>query len=505
MMFARRSWTALGRRAAPLRAPTASSAPAHTQLRFIRTTRPSSAVPLPITAHGPPPKAPLPTPTEVSDFRRRQREASLTNGDPNSVDSTLSPATTPSSTGTATPAPTTGTKPRKPLPSRFYKQAHVLPHPATGGFHPHLDSRPLKTPHKNPLILPPNKPHLAHLVAAEYNSLTTTAQASKGYLLPITQLSSRCIDYLSDKDPKSQHTQHVAMVDMCLKYLDTDTLLCLVPPPNMWMVSESDEPDELTLRKLQVKVLRETEDWIERHLFPGIVFRELDTAKGFLATAPQLEETRGRIRAWLEGLDVWTLVGIERCTISAKSLLVALRLVGGWKPELWVSEARKEGGGSGIDAETEGVYDESILPNNEPSLKNKGTNTSLLKPARTPSHTPPPSDEVETLDSTAPTPGESMDPVLGGLSAGDPAQNKGTNTALPTKPTTTTTEKQDASKSPPETTANKIWGIEEAAAAASLETDWQTRQWGEVEDSHDVLNEDVRRGLGAGWCVAIEM
>ena len=41
------------------------------------------------------------------------------------------------------------------------------------------------------------------------------------------------------------------------------------------------------------------------------------------------------------------------------------------------------------------------------------------------------------------------------------------------------------------------FGIEEAAEACSLEVRWQTKMWGEVEDTHDVNNEDVRRQLGS--------
>lgn len=40
------------------------------------------------------------------------------------------------------------------------------------------------------------------------------------------------------------------------------------------------------------------------------------------------------------------------------------------------------------------------------------------------------------------------------------------------------------------------FGIEEAAEACSLEVRWQTKQWGEVEDTHDVDKEDLRRQLG---------
>ncbi|EGX96130.1 mitochondrial molecular chaperone [Cordyceps militaris CM01] len=41
------------------------------------------------------------------------------------------------------------------------------------------------------------------------------------------------------------------------------------------------------------------------------------------------------------------------------------------------------------------------------------------------------------------------------------------------------------------------FGAEEAARATSLEVDWQTSNWGEVEDTHDVNREDVRRQLGS--------
>jgi ATP synthase F1 complex assembly factor 2 len=41
------------------------------------------------------------------------------------------------------------------------------------------------------------------------------------------------------------------------------------------------------------------------------------------------------------------------------------------------------------------------------------------------------------------------------------------------------------------------FGIEEAAEAASTEVRWQIGQWGEVEDTHDVEREDMKRQLGS--------
>lgn len=41
------------------------------------------------------------------------------------------------------------------------------------------------------------------------------------------------------------------------------------------------------------------------------------------------------------------------------------------------------------------------------------------------------------------------------------------------------------------------FGLEEAAQACSLELRWQTGRWGEVEDTHDVEKEDVKRQFGS--------
>ncbi|KLJ06729.1 hypothetical protein EMPG_17778 [Blastomyces silverae] len=43
----------------------------------------------------------------------------------------------------------------------------------------------------------------------------------------------------------------------------------------------------------------------------------------------------------------------------------------------------------------------------------------------------------------------------------------------------------------------RTFGIEKAAEASTLEVTWQTDKWGEVEDTHDVDKEDVRRQLGS--------
>ena len=45
--------------------------------------------------------------------------------------------------------------------------------------------------------------------------------------------------------------------------------------------------------------------------------------------------------------------------------------------------------------------------------------------------------------------------------------------------------------------AQRRFGIEEATKACSQEVIWQTGRWGEVEDSHDVEKEDLKRQFGS--------
>jgi len=43
----------------------------------------------------------------------------------------------------------------------------------------------------------------------------------------------------------------------------------------------------------------------------------------------------------------------------------------------------------------------------------------------------------------------------------------------------------------------KAFGVEEAALVVSQELNWQIQRWGEVEDTHDVEREDIRRQFGS--------
>ncbi|KAF8425939.1 hypothetical protein EV426DRAFT_594362 [Tirmania nivea] len=502
--------------------PIIASAPILCQFQSSRRTLhtsgpPNCATPLPITAHGPPPKPPLPAAGEIREVRKKQRERAAATAAELAGQAAESAALAAEGNTAATPPrpPPPGAsdsessgKPKiglhmKEFPAatrsklsahpssgrRFWKESWVK-EMSDGSFIPHLDSRPLKTPRKQLLALPKRKEHLAQLIAHEWNLLTSAAQATRAYLLPITSLASRVIDLPHTGNYEKARKD---MVDMCMKYLDTDTLLCLYPPPNMYMVSEHVGEDgddgENTLRGRQLKVLADTLTWIEENVFPGISIHPLDTVGRFIVAPSQPQATKERIRRWIEERDDWELVGLERCVVSAKSLLVGIRLVAGWggdheKPTSITTpkEEREEG----IDRETGGI------PQTKDSvLHNRGTNTALSHES-SPNSRPP---VGRTIDSSNAEAGLDIDPLTGGVASGDPAENKGTNTRL----ASVAEDKKRVRVARKEET----WGIEEAAQAATLEVSWQTMQWGEVEDTHDVEKEDIRRGLGAGWCLVI--
>ncbi|KAF8473321.1 hypothetical protein BDZ91DRAFT_790098 [Kalaharituber pfeilii] len=461
----------------------------------------------------------MPAPGEIQEMRKKRKEC--TTQAPERDGSYSGGVSESQGNGPTSVLKAAGDAPREPnaLKKRVWKESWVKEMP-DGSFVPHLDSRPLKTSLKQVLAVPSTKPHLAHLIALEWSFLTATFQATRAYLLPLTQLASRVVDLPKAHDPAISRKE---IVDVCMKYLDTDTLLCLHPPPNMHIVSEDPQPEgevESTLRQKQIKTLSDISDWIERNLFPGIVFHPLDTAQGFLATSPQPEQTKTRLRKWIESLDDWTLVGLERCVVSAKSLLVGIRLVGEWKKHTGkkftnpsTTEAKKEH--HEFDVETG-----AIPPTSASILHNRGTNTGFSH-----SSAPKPRPEVDvSLGDENAKSGSDID-LSGAITSGDPALNKSTNTSLSTgeqpqklnkvqqraddpavgaslthSGSTDTTVASANVKSP----GAELWGIEEAAKAATLEVTWQTSQWGEVEDTHDVEKEDVRRGLGAGWCLIVD-
>lgn len=243
-----------------------------------------------------------------------------------------------------------------------------------------LDARPVRTPARTSLTVPPSKPHLAHAIALEWDLLTSAQQALKQHLIPLTSLAARAEDIVRE-DKEGQRATREDILRTVMRYLDTDTLLCWVPE------KEAIEQDGIkleTLREKQERVAQEIIGFLNAKLWPGIDIKPSVDADSILPTS-QPQVTKDVIREWVGNLDAYDLAALERGVLAGKSLLVAIRLVVEWSENF----------------------------------------RHLQRPGQ------------------------------------------------------------------------KRFGIEEAAEASSLEVRWQTEMWGEVEDTHDVEKEDLKRQLGS--------
>lgn len=247
-----------------------------------------------------------------------------------------------------------------------------------------LDKRPVRTPNKDILSIPPTKPHLAHAIALEWDVMTSAQQALKSHLIPLTSLAARASDIVRE-DAQVERTTRDQIINTAMRYLDTDTLLCWEPERTNRALDRVGEEEKVeTLREIQMRVAGDIMSFLSTKVWPGLEIVPILDAESILPVS-QPQATKDSIRTWVSELDAHDLAGLERAILASKSLLVAVRLVVEWSE-------------------------------NFRHLQRHGV---------------------------------------------------------------------------------KKFGLEEAAEAANLEVKWQTDMWGEVEDTHDVNKEDLRRQLGS--------
>ncbi|PGH10157.1 hypothetical protein AJ79_05512 [Helicocarpus griseus UAMH5409] len=329
--------------------------------RHVHSSVAKGAVAHPINVRGPPPKPPVPSPEFLERIERRKKQSELI-GWGNSAEAKQETA-------------------RKPLKRRFWKDVHVKEVPE--GYQILLDSRPVKTPEKKVLTIPPSKPHLAHAIALEWDLLVSAQQALKHHLIPLTSLTARAQDVAAE-DAAGQDTIRCEILKTTMRYLDTDTLLSWAPEKDIHDPVPEDEEGQESLRDLQIRTARPIISFLVAKVWPGIEIKPALEGDSIMPS-PQEPLTKEVIRGWIYELPAYDLAGLERGVLATKSLLVATRFVIEWSEHFrhLQPEGRRE------------------------------------------------------------------------------------------------------------------FGIEKAAEASTLEVTWQTEKWGEVEDTHDVDKEDVRRQLGS--------
>ncbi|KAJ5121168.1 ATP12 ATPase F1F0-assembly protein [Penicillium bovifimosum] len=278
-----------------------------------------SAVAHPITAHGPPPKAPAP-PSGVKEISNSK------DAEPPASEDKLSRSNLTAA-----------------LKKRFWKDVHV--HAKPDEYQVLLDKRPVRTPAKEVLSIPSTKPHLAHAVALEWDVMRSAQQALKSHLIPMTSIAARATD-IAREDAEGVNTTRKQIVATAMRYLDTDTLLCWEPerPVHALDRTADGKPIE-TLRQIQTRVAGDIMSFLSTKVWPGLEIIPILDVDSILPLA-QPKGTKESISKWVSELSAHDLAGLERGILASKSLLIAVRLLVEWSENfrhLQRSETKKFG------------------------------------------------------------------------------------------------------------------------------------------------------------------
>lgn len=178
---------------------------------------------------------------------------------------------------------------------RFWKAAHIRP--AGDGWEVLLDDRPLRTPGKQPLILPTEP--LARAIADEWDAQTDVIDPLS---MPLTRAANSAIEKVTP--------QRAAVAEMLADYGGTD-LLCY----------RAEEPESLI--RLQADGWDPLIDWSATELRAP-----LRITHGVIPV-PQDAASLARLRAAVDGLDVFGLTALHDLVTLPGSLILGLAVING--------------------------------------------------------------------------------------------------------------------------------------------------------------------------------
>ncbi|ODV61486.1 ATP synthase complex assembly protein ATP12 [Ascoidea rubescens DSM 1968] len=217
--------------------------------------------------------------------------------------------------------------------TRFWEKVSMqeIPDPTNGNAKRYiikLDNKHIKTPLGNPIELPHSKKTLGLLLVNEWKSLPSLKV--KPYQVPLTSIVSRAVDLLkseseNNKEDQAKIGRRIDIANDLLRYLDTDTLLVFSP----------SEEFEGGLRKEQEETYRPLIESMEE-LFANysqnqnagpIKLNYLDVEKDGLRGNQQSEETRQAVLNFLDDLNIWEFVALEKATLLSKSFLCGVAVL----------------------------------------------------------------------------------------------------------------------------------------------------------------------------------
>lgn len=189
-----------------------------------------------------------------------------------------------------------------------------------------LDDKIVKTPLGFDLKIPKSKKSLAYLLENEWKSLPSLQ--IRPYLVPLTSLTSRCIDLneaqtSEDVEIKAKVGDLSTVKSLLLRYLDTDTMLVFSPT----------EDCDGELRKEQEKcyrpIIEDMEIFFTKFADDNkpVKLTFLDCDKDGLIGNSQTEHTKKAVMNYLNSLNIWDLVALEKATLVGKSFLAGVTVL----------------------------------------------------------------------------------------------------------------------------------------------------------------------------------
>ena len=213
---------------------------------------------------------------------------------------------------------------KRDLPKRFWKEVAV--EPVDGGFRILLDGRAVKTPGKRELRLA--SAEVAEGVAAEWRAQESHLDPAT---MPMTRIANSVVDAVVDRRDE--------VAADAVRYAGTDLLCYRAEGPERLVERQTARWDPLL-------------DWIDETHGARLL-----VAEGIVHVAQDVEAL-ARLRARVDGLDVWALAALHVLTTLTGSFVLALALVEArltrdetwslahldedWNAELWGRDAEAE-------------------------------------------------------------------------------------------------------------------------------------------------------------------
>ncbi|SCU97019.1 LADA_0H03994g1_1 [Lachancea dasiensis] len=189
-----------------------------------------------------------------------------------------------------------------------------------------LDNKPIRTPLGNSLTVPKDRQFLALVLQNEWSNLTTLS--IKPHTLPVTSIVSRCIDleYVSTPNADGELVAKIGgdrkqIAQTLLRYLDTDTLLCLSPK------AEYEGALRAAQDKLYLPVIKSAETFLSKFAEEPVAIQVLDADIHGMRGNSQLEPTRAAALKYIDSLSMWDLAVFEKTVLTTKSFICGLLLL----------------------------------------------------------------------------------------------------------------------------------------------------------------------------------